>query len=268
MAPRTGLTIAAGSAAVMLLGAPSFTAPNAPSNSRAPARNVRGSAAPLEQQQPQGSFSGVAGVASVSAACALALGAVMARDGRAVGRTATRVVVKDDAGRFRFDVPMKMIVPSEQPGVTRPLGFFDPLGFTKNPLMTFPKDPNGFKHLRAAEIKHGRVAMMASIGSVLAHYVQFPGCEGTPTGIAALSTEQGGQGFAILFCLVGLFEASSWKQTSDEPGSYGDPFGFGQFTPEMRTKELNNGRMAMFAMIGQLAAELQTGLDPVQQFGL
>ena len=31
-------------------------------------------------------------------------------------------------------------------------------------------------------------------------------------------------------------------------------------------QELNNGRIAMFAIIGQIVAELQTGKGPVEQF--
>ena len=31
-------------------------------------------------------------------------------------------------------------------------------------------------------------------------------------------------------------------------------------------QEINNGRMAMFAIIGQIVAELQTGKGPVEQF--
>ena len=50
--------------------------------------------------------------------------------------------------------------PSKQFGATEPLGFFDPLGFTA------VGDERGFRKLRVSEIKHGRVAMMASIGLV------------------------------------------------------------------------------------------------------
>eukprot|EP00440_Ansanella_granifera_P048829 gb/GFBE01052904.1/.p2 GENE.gb/GFBE01052904.1/~~gb/GFBE01052904.1/.p2 ORF type:complete len:198 (+),score=65.00 gb/GFBE01052904.1/:3-596(+) len=196
------------------------------------------------------------------------LGAMVGRSGRSQKVACKAVLTKDDEGRFRFDVPAKPLVMEEQPGVTAPLGFFDPLGFSKGGLMTFPGDPTGFRHLREAEIKHGRVAMMGSIGSVFAHYVKFPGFEAVPTGIAALDSDLGAKGFSVLFLTVGLIEASNWKPNKSEPGSYGDPFKFGQFNMEMRTRELNNGRMAMFAMIGQLAAENLTGLDPVQQFGL
>jgi hypothetical protein len=36
----------------------------------------------------------------------------------------------------------------------------------------------------------------------------------------------------------------------------------------MRNKELNNGRMAMFSILGIILAELVTGKDGIQQFGL
>ena len=41
--------------------------------------------------------------------------------------------------------------PSQQIGASEPLGFFDPLGFTA------VDDEEGFRKLRASEIKHGRV---------------------------------------------------------------------------------------------------------------
>ena len=37
---------------------------------------------------------------------------------------------------------------------------------------------------------------------------------------------------------------------------------------EMREREINNGRFAMFAAIGIIAAELYTGKDAIEQFGL
>merc|ERR1719162_1938383 len=70
--------------------------------------------------------------------------------------------------------------PAEQLGVTQPLGYFDPLGFCK------VGDERGFHKLRCAEIKHGRVAMMAAIGTVFQHYVHFPGAEDVPNGLRAV----------------------------------------------------------------------------------
>ena len=44
------------------------------------------------------------------------------------------------------------------PGAIAPTGFFDPLGFTKD------ADLNTVKRYREAEVMHGRVAMMATLG--------------------------------------------------------------------------------------------------------
>ena len=48
------------------------------------------------------------------------------------------------------------------PGVTGPFGFFDPLGFSSGDV-----SQGKVKFYREAEIKHGRVAMLASVGFLL-----------------------------------------------------------------------------------------------------
>merc|ERR1712224_551468 len=53
------------------------------------------------------------------------------------------------------------------PGAVAPLGYFDPLGFCKG------RDLVGVKRFREAEIMHGRVAMMATVGYLIG--------ENTPT---------------------------------------------------------------------------------------
>jgi len=255
---KTCATFAAGAAAAALCAAPAFTAGPAVGETQVSALRGYGQA-----RAPTGLRNGqVANVAV--AAGVLALGAAARGRQQKVAREA--VLTKDDQGRFRFDAPEVPLVPEEQPGVTMPLGFFDPLGFTKSGLMTFPGDSTGFKHLRTAEIKHGRFAMMAATGSLFAHFVKFPGFEDVPTGLQALDTAKGAEGFALLMFLIAGHEAVTWKPQKGEPGSFGDPFAWKQFTPEMRTKELNNGRMAMFAVMGQIVAELQTGKGPVEQF--
>ena len=221
------VALAAGSAATMaLMGAPAFTsARNTVSESHVPVRTY-GAA------QSQGHSSmGVS--ATAAAAGIIALGAA-GRRSQKVARAG--VLTKDDQGRFRFDAPEPPLVLEEQPGVTRPLNFFDPLGFSKGGLMTFPGDPTGFKHLRAAEIKHGRFAMMAATGSLFAHYVKFPGFEDVPTGLAALSTDKGLEGFSLIMFLIAGHEAVTWKPAKD-PGSFGDPFQWKQLGTEMRTKD-------------------------------
>jgi len=161
------------------------------------------------------------------------------------------------------------LVPSEQVGSTPPLGFFDPLGFSTGQTVSYPDDLTGFKFLRSAELKNGRVAMMASVGLVAQHYVKLPGFEDVPAGLGALSTSAGASGFAALVCAVGLIEAAEYANGTfrNSMGNYGDPLNLGQYNEEYQNKELNNCRMAMFAVLGQLFAEIVTGKDAIEQLG-
>jgi len=156
-------------------------------------------------------------------------------------------------GRAAFD-------PSSMPGVTDPLGFFDPLGFATG------KDEANFRRLRVAETKHGRVAMMASIGTVFTHSLKFPGFENVPAGLGALSSEDARTGLIAIVVLSGLLELVLFKDDANkEPGNFGDPLSWSKIAKVERVYELNNGRMAMLAIFGQLAAELATGQDAAEQ---
>eukprot|EP00929_Paragymnodinium_shiwhaense_P001659 TRINITY_DN1018_c0_g1_i1.p1 TRINITY_DN1018_c0_g1~~TRINITY_DN1018_c0_g1_i1.p1 ORF type:complete len:325 (+),score=105.39 TRINITY_DN1018_c0_g1_i1:71-976(+) len=153
--------------------------------------------------------------------------------------------------------------PSKQVGVTAPLGYFDPAGFCKT------GDKDGFRNLRAAELKHARVAMMAALGGVAQHYIKFPGFDSVPAGLGAATTPPGLYGFVVLFLASGAMELGVWTQDPNkEVGDFGDPVGLGQYNEDMRNKELNNGRFAMFAAIGILAADALTGKDGIQQLGM
>jgi len=144
-----------------------------------------------------------------------------------------------------------------------PLGFFDPAGFAKL------GDKEGFNNLRAAEIKHGRVAMMAALGGVVQHFVTFPGFEKVPAGFSAATAAPGSFGFIALLAVSAGLELAVWKQDPEkEPGNFGNPVGWGSYDDEMRNKEINNGRFAMFAALGIIAADLLTGKDAVQQLGV
>lgn len=154
----------------------------------------------------------------------------------------------------------KAFDPAMQEGVTEPVGFFDPLGFAKG------KDEAEFRNLRVAEIKHGRVAMMASVGMVIPHFWKVPGFQDVPSGIGAVFTSEGGAGFGALFLGAGLHELVLWKDDpSKDAGDFGDPFGFAKEINVERNYEINNGRMAMVAVLGQIVAEVVTGKDAVDQ---
>ena len=112
--------------------------------------------------------------------------------------------------------------------------------------------------------------MMASVGFVAQHYFKLPGFENLPSGFSILGKEEGVLGLFALFLVSGCLE-NAWREDpsgANEPGNFGDPFGLQMYTADMRLKELNNGRMAMMSVLGIFAAEMATGKDAMQQFGL
>jgi len=226
---------------------------------------LRGSSPPMGGSRP------AAGSLAVALPLLALSGLAAAATQRRSGKVATAAVITKDAeGRYRFQGEVKALAPEDQVGATKPLGFWDPLGLTKGTTVTYPDDPTGFKFLRSAELKNGRVAMMASIGLVAPHFWKFPGFDGVPTGAGALMTDAGGQGFAALVIAIGFLEAGEYVDGSyrSSMGNYGDPLNLGNYNTEYQNKELNNCRMAMFAVLGQLSAEFVTGKDAVQQLGL
>lgn len=160
----------------------------------------------------------------------------------------------------------KVFDPAEAVGATAPLGFFDPLGYCKK------GDLMEFRKLRAAELKHGRVAMLASVGLVAQHFLRLPGFERAKTSFSSqvdvIFQVPGIFWFCSFTVVLFFLELSFWAQQDDrEPGDFGDPLGLRMYDTEMRNRELNNGRFAMFATAGILAAQTATGKDAVQQFG-
>jgi len=202
---------------------------------------------------------------------AASAGSEPAEEGEAAAVVAEAAAATDEPPAPPPPPPPPPFDPAKAIGVTAPLGYFDPLGFCK------VGDYAGFHKLRSAELKHGRVAMMAAAGTVFAHYVKFPGFEKVPAGLGALGDPAAVVGFFVIFPLAGFIEIVYWKDDlSKEPGNFGDPAGWastglggaGSYSDEMRNKELNNGRMAMFSILGIILAELVTGKDGMQQFGL
>ncbi|CAJ1390058.1 unnamed protein product [Effrenium voratum] len=150
--------------------------------------------------------------------------------------------------------------PRKEAGITLPMMYFDPLGFAKE------GDREGFYQLRAAELKHGRVAMIASLGCVIQHWFRFPGFEGVPAGIQAVITPPGTFGLVGIIALAGGLELTIFKQDPEkDPGDFGDPAGFGQYYTEWKDRELNNCRLGMISFLGIVLAELATGKDGVDQ---
>merc|ERR1719324_984997 len=169
--------------------------------------------------------------------------------------------------------PTPLEIVKAMPGATDPLGFFDPLGYCSQEGITEGK----VRFFREAELKHGRVAMLASVGFLIAEQFHplFGGDVNVPSYVAFQATPLQQSFFPVVLSLA-VFEIFSifsfespkdalWSIKSDHvPGDLGfDPMGLKPISPaelaEMQTKELNNGRLAMIAMAGMVGQELASG---------
>jgi len=151
-------------------------------------------------------------------------------------------------------------------GITAPTGFFDPLGFATN------CQGGTLLYLREAELKHGRVGMLASLGFIVGEkFHPFYGGEVLPANLIVTQTgfEKFWFGLLIAVTTVELSTIGVTKTYSDDPdarnpGDFGfDPLGMKPKAEKdlmaMTNKELNNGRLAMLAAAGIIAQEWATG---------
>jgi len=170
------------------------------------------------------------------------------------------------------------------PGALAPTGYFDPLGLAKG------KDDATIKMYREAEIKHGRVCMLASAGILTQELLKNPlGIDGPGIThydqVAKVFPE-----WSFLFLLVTAFIeggniVNKWETAAEakaagrsavlredsEPGDLGwDPLGWYPEDPEeqaiIRTKEIQNGRLAMLSFLGIVAQELTDGKEVLCHF--
>ena len=143
-----------------------------------------------------------------------------------------------------------------EPGVIAPTGFWDPFQLANG------IDEETFTKYRTAELKHARIAMLAITGLIVQNYYQLPGGVGNdlsqkftdiPNGVAAISALPY-LGWVQIFFSIGVWDLAVWKQKDGStPGDFGwdalasldDP----DAAKEMKTKELQNGRIAMIAII-------------------
>merc|ERR1719168_582478 len=155
--------------------------------------------------------------------------------------------------------------PEDMAGITEPLGFWDPAGFSEN---------GNVAAYRRAEIKHGRVCMQASLGIIVAdlfHPIFDAWGDGEfVSATASHFTPTASQNFWPAFWLMTTFHEVTTSLSDydgkDELfaiGPYWDPLGLKPEDPEalreMENKELNNGRLAMFAAAGAIVQELISG---------
>ena len=168
------------------------------------------------------------------------------------------------------------------PGITGPLGFFDPLGFCSSDEEKTVSESK-IRFYREVEIKHSRVAMLAAVGFPLAEQFHplfktddapsFSAFQQTPlqtfwpvvVGVIAIAEVFSVFTFQNPASYVDGEPAEPWTMRLDHaPGDLGfDPMGLkptgAKELAEMQTKELNNGRLAMIAIAGMVVQEGVTG---------
>merc|ERR1712094_129719 len=163
------------------------------------------------------------------------------------------------------------------PGITEPLGFFDPLGFCSG-LTEKPASEGKVRFYREVELKHCRVAMLAALGFPLAEQFHplFGGDIDTPSFAAFQQTPLQTFWPAVVFAIAipEIFSVFTFQtpvgnepwtiRTDHAAGDLNfDPLGLKPTDPkefaEMQTKELNNGRLAMIAIAGMVMQEGVTG---------
>ena len=159
---------------------------------------------------------------------------------------------------------------AKEVGVTAPLGKFDPLGFSRK------ADAAIMKKYRDSELKHGRVAMLAVLG-VLTQERFHPLYDGKLSG-NPLAAFNGVPAFGwvqiIIFC--GILEFTFAAVAKDENYSVGDYYGISSRISDkdseawvgFQNRELNNGRAAMFGILGELTHAAITGKGPLEIMGI
>lgn len=158
-------------------------------------------------------------------------------------------------------------------GATAPLGFFDPLGYIT--------DNEKFARYRSVERKHGRVAMVAMLGTfVHNNNWVFDGYISPSAGLKFSDVDTGigglfqlpAAGLAQIVGICGFIELTWWPATQAD-GDYGIRLGKindwdAQPAKKVRQQnaELNNGRAAMMAIAGVITQEVFTGQNLQEQF--
>lgn len=169
---------------------------------------------------------------------------------------------------------------SDESGVLLPTGYFDPLRLATT--------QEKFDQYRAAEIKHGRVAMLAVVGYVVPEFYRWggdiaPGLKfaDIPNGVAAIEAVPF-LGWAQIFFLVGAVDyvrclyrycmnivvarSHITPSSQSQRGIFQYDIGKPDLAPEVlkirETQELQNGRIAMLAILELLRHDSQNSVVP------
>jgi len=165
------------------------------------------------------------------------------------------------------DSPLRAF--EDELGVQAPVGFFDPLGLTKD------GDTEAFKRRRETEIKHGRISMLATMGYITPEVVgKLPGYLSPSTGLKFADIPNGlgaiakvpAAGWCQIIAYMSIVEVAGnfTDREKPAPGDFGfKPWGLATEDAETKKRRLNselaNGRLAMMAIIGMFYQDGLTG---------
>jgi len=231
---------------------------------------------PSDLPEKRSDFGNAASLAT--AACALAAAAGASKTLRRRG-VASRVL-QTPIQVIEWQVDPKTPVPGSGKAVQNMVGadvetgseVWDPMGFSRlydinfdmNMVMTYPH----VQWLREAEIKHGRVCMLAFVGALAQSVLHIPGLPEEADWTKALAACYADKTAALGIVQISVFamivegrwySGDAWiGQMDREPGDLGfDPLKFakkpGFDLKSMQLKEIKNGRLAMIG-VASLAA--------------
>jgi len=141
---------------------------------------------------------------------------------------------------------------------------FDPLYFS---------DFLDIKWLREAELKHGRICMLASVGYIVQEFAGLPSYPGYNPNPVEAFTSVPSEGLLQIVVFMGWLEVignkgkytmmDMFEDSSRVPGDLGfDPLKFGEnkeTRAQLEMAELKNGRLAMLAFSGMIHQTFVTG---------
>ena len=144
------------------------------------------------------------------------------------------------------------------------LGFFDPLGLLAD------ASTERYERLRAVELKHGRISMLAVVGYLTtAAGIRFPGAENIPDGLLsfpALHLSQ--EGYTVLMQMLAFFAVAEMvnRDALGKAEFVGDfrngvlDFGWDKLDEETKLEkrniEINQGRAAMIGITALVTHEV------------
>jgi len=141
-------------------------------------------------------------------------------------------------------------------GATRPLGFFDPLGFSHEKTMS------EWVRLREAELKHCRWGMVASVAipatELVTHQPAIHALDDTGLFVTFLAGVAAAETRSLTLGWKSPFENGSNLFVMDEyyqPGDLDIKTFLNKDNTFLANAELNNGRLAMIAALGMMTQE-------------